>query len=160
MKTLQKQATFLFAFLMSFLLTGCFEDIDQRFLFTTLTVEFDDSVGRTTAPGLDFPIVGTLRNNAGVRQYRVNLFGGLHDQDIEIEARIVESATTAQEGVHFNLPQGRMVRIPAGEAFGFVTVEIPELTNTQAVRLVFELQPTEEVRASANNRRIGIDIRR
>ncbi|GHB35575.1 DUF4843 domain-containing protein [Mongoliitalea lutea] len=147
------------ALLMSFVTTSCFEDYSERHFFRTLTVEFDDAVARNNAPGLDFPLLPQLRNNAGDRSFRINLFGGLHGQDLDIPVRIVAESTTAVEGVHYTLPNGLNVRIPANEAFGFLTINIPELPNTAAVRLVFELQSTDLVNASNNKKRIGMDIR-
>lgn len=153
---------------MSFVTTSCFEDYDDRQFFTTLTVEFNDAVTRGFAAGVEYPLLPALRNNAGLRQFRVNLFGGLHDQDLIIPVTILTGTTTglsnpmpdAVEGVHFNLPNGLNVRIPAGEAFGTLDVDIPTLTNTTAVRLVFELQPNDVVNASNNHKRIGMNILR
>ncbi|SNS34313.1 protein of unknown function [Belliella buryatensis] len=148
----------LVALMVSFVATSCFEDYSEQHFFRTLTVEFEDAVARNNAPGVNYPLLPQLRNNAGNRTFRINLFGGLHGQDLTIPVRVVAESTTAVEGVHYSLPEGLNVRIPANEAFGFLTINIPELTNTQAVRLVFELESTDIVAASNNKKRIGMNI--
>ncbi|WP_304518152.1 hypothetical protein [Cecembia rubra] len=148
------------ALMISFVATSCFEDYSEQHFFRTLTVEFEDAVSRNNAPGVNYPLLPELRNNAGNRQFRINLFGGLHNQELIIPVRVVAESTTAVEGVHYTLPNGLNVRIPANEAFGFLNINIPELQNTTAVRLVFELETTEIVNASNNKKRIGMNIRR
>lgn len=166
MKTIAMKRIYviLVALMVSFVATSCFEDYSEQHFFTTLTVEFEDAVPRNNAAGVNYPLLPEVRNvagvGAGVRTYRINLFGGLHGQDLTIPVKILTESTTAVEGVHYNLPEGLNVRIPANEAFGFLTVSYPTLPNTQAVRLVFELQSTDIVNASPNKKRIGLNIRR
>jgi len=141
-------------------MTGCFEDYSEKHLFTDLRVEFQDAVIRNNSPGLTYPLVGTLRNNAGLVTYQVNMFGGLSPVDQIIRVRVLESESSAIEGSHYLLPKGLEINIPANEAFGFLEIEIPELSNVAAVRVVFELESNNQVHASANHKTIGIDIRR
>jgi len=140
--------------------TACFEDYNERWLFTDLRVEFQNAVIQNPSAGLDYPLVATLRNEAGLRQYQVNLFGGLSDKDQVIPVRIVAEHTTAVQGTHFNLPNGLEVLIPAGEAFGSFDIFVPTLENTAAVRLVVELESNADVKASGNHKKIGLDFRR
>ena len=142
------------------LTTACFEDYNERWLFTDLRVEFQNAVVQNPSAGLDYPLVATLRNEAGLRQFQVNLFGGLSEKEQVIPVRIVTDQSTAIEGTHFNLPNGLEVRIPAGEAFGSFDIFIPTLENTAAVRLVVELESNADVKASGNHKKIGVDIRR
>lgn len=142
------------------LTTACFEDYNERWLFTDLRVEFQNAVVQNPSAGLDYPLVATLRNEAGLRGFQVNLFGGLSDKEQVFSVKIVADQTTAIEGTHFNLPNGPEVRIPAGEAFGSFEIFIPTLENTAAVRLVVELESNADVKASGNHKKIGVDIRR
>lgn len=142
------------------LTTACFEDYNERWLFTDLRVEFQNAVVQNPSAGLDYPLVATLRNEAGLRQFQVNLFGGLSEREQIIPVKIIAEHTTAIQGTHYNLPNGLEVRIPAGEAFGSFDISIPELENEDAVRLVVELESNSEVKASSNHKKIGVDIRR
>jgi len=58
------------------------------------------------------------------------------------------------------LPKGLDVVIPAKTAFGYFEVEIPELSNTSAVRLIFDLESNEQIKASANYKTLGLSIRK
>ncbi|MCH7401428.1 hypothetical protein ACFOUP_05795 [Belliella kenyensis] len=156
-----KKLLYVFAILFSTAcLTACFEDNEDKFLYRTLTVEFQDAVITNPAAGFDYPLVATLRNNAGIRTFQVNLFGGLSSQDQIIPVRFISNESTAVEGTHFSFTNTAEVIIPAGEAIAFFSITVPELTNSSAVRAVFELQPNASVKVNENYRKIAIDFRR
>lgn len=141
-------------------LTGCMKDTDETFYLDDYRIEFDEAVTNNNAFGLNYPLLSALRDNAGVVRYRINLIGGLKPTDESVQVSILATETTAVEGEHYQLPNGLQVIIPANSAFGYLEVAIPELSNTDAVRLVFELQSSEILHASANHKRIGLPIRR
>ncbi|MFD2035132.1 hypothetical protein ACFSKL_10035 [Belliella marina] len=154
-----KKLIFIFSLvLLSGIFTGCFEDYDERFLFTDFRVEFQDAVVNNPGAGLDYAVVATLNDNAGLREYQVNLIGGLSDTEQIIPVVFLTDESTAVENTHFSFPNGAQVVIPAGEAFGKFSINIPVLENTSAVRAVFELQSNDMVKASANHKKIGFDI--
>ena len=157
---MRKTFAIFYMILLAGILTGCFEDYDERFLFTDFRVEFQDAVIRNPGAGLDYAIVATLGDNAGLQEYQVNLIGGLADADQTIPVRLVAEESTAVENRDFTFPEGSQVLIPAGQAFGKLKISIPELEPETSVRVVFELQSTDVVKASANHKKIGFNIRK
>ncbi len=140
-------------------MTSCFKDHEEDFYLPDFRIEFQDAVITTNTPGLSYPILKDLRTKAGVQKYQINLIGGLKDTDQVVKIKIREESTAkAQE--HYLLPKGLEIVIPAKTAFGYFEVEIPELSNTSAVRLIFDLESNEHIQASANYKTLGLSIRK
>ncbi|MGJ1385676.1 DUF4843 domain-containing protein [Sphingobacterium spiritivorum] len=149
----------LLAVLISVLFTSCFKDHEEDFYLPDFRIEFQDAVMNTNSPGLSYPILKELRNKAGVQKYQVNLIGGLKDTDQTVKVRI-RPESTAKADQHYKLPKGSELVIPANSAFGYFEVEIPELTNTTAVSLVFDLESNDQLKVSANYSTLALTIRK
>lgn len=139
---------------------SCQKDTNDNFYLKDFRSEFEAAVITSPAPGMSYPVLKELRTNAGIQKYQVNLLGGLKSTDQTIKLKVIAEETTAVEGEHYTLPNGLQVVIPANSAFADFVVEIPALNNTSAVRLVVELESSEEVHASANHKRIGLSIKK
>src|SRR5690606_6829367 len=137
--------------------SACFEDYEERYLFTDNRVEFQDAVINSNAPGKTFPILSPLANDVGTVRYRINMTGEQVDVARNVEFRVVPEETTALEGKDYALPQGVSVSIPAGSSFGYLEVEVlPGGSGSPTV--VFELLETGDIGVLDRYHRIGIRI--
>lgn len=145
--------------IMTLFFTSCFKNNDEEFYLKDFRAEFQDAVITTNTPGLNYPFLKDLRSKAGLQKYQVNLLGGLKDKDQVFTVKIL-AESTAKVNQHYLLPKGAAVTIPANQAMGYFEVEIPELTNTVAVDLIFELVPNDDVKVNANYKTLGLKIRK
>lgn len=139
------------------ILTSCFKDNDKDFYLRDFRVEFQDAVVNGAAPGTNYPLLAVLKPGAEGK-YQVNLMGGLKPTEQVISVKVLEEST-AVENVDYALPEGPFVVIPANEAIGYFKVKALATGSTAPVRLIVELQSSDEIKASANHKRIGIRIR-
>lgn len=145
---------------LSGLFYSCQKDNNDNFYLKDLRSEFQDAVINKPSADMDYPLLKELRTNAGLQKFQVNLIGGLKNTDQVIKIKVIVEESTAVESVHYNLPDGLQVLIPANAAFGSFLVDIPSLSNSQAVRLVLELESSDEIHASANYKRIGLSFKK
>jgi hypothetical protein len=109
-------------------LTACFKD--NRVVFAGILAEFNETVVRTPALGVAYPLIG-VRNAAGQVTTRVNLVGA--QQPSEQVLRVsVDPVSTAQAA---NYRFGGTVTIPANSSFGDLQFEVlnaacPRLAST------------------------------
>jgi hypothetical protein len=134
-------------------LTACFKD--NRVFFSGLQAEFNETVVRTPALGVAYPLIG-VRNGAGQVTTRVNLVGA--QQPSEQVLRVsVDPVSTAQAA---NYRFGGTVTIPANSSFGDLQFEVLNVPGvpTAGLSLIFVLEGNESVRPSENYRRVGFRI--
>ncbi|WP_185974336.1 hypothetical protein [Litoribacter populi] len=136
------------------LTTSCFENYEERYLFTDLRIEFQEAVVRNNAPGRDYPLLPTQA--LGDAGYQVNLFGGQLDSPVNLQFRVAQEASNAVEGTHYTLPNDDYFEIEANSSFGEVVVERLEFEEDDQIVLVLELVGNEQVEASNNHKRIGV----
>lgn len=75
---------------------------------------------------------------------RVNALGGYFYEPREFEFEVVDSLTTAKEGIHFTLPETRKGVIPAEATCGYIPVHITynaDMKNRAMWYLVLQLKP-------------------
>src|SRR5690606_35082179 len=137
--------------------SACFEDYEERYLFTDNRVEFQDAVINSNAPGKTFPILSPLANDVGTVRYRINMTGEQVDVARNVEFRVVPEETTALEGKDYALPQGESVSIPAGSSFGYLEMEVLS-EGSGSPTVVFELLETGDIGVLDRYHRIGIRI--
>jgi hypothetical protein len=133
--------------------TACFED--SRVVFAGILAEFNETVVRTPALGVTYPLIA-VRNAAGQVTTRVNLVGP--QQTTEQVLRVsIDPVSTAQAA---NYRFGGTVTIPANSSFGDLQFEVLNATGvpTAGLNLVFVLEGNETVRPSENYRRVGFRI--
>ena len=143
-----------------FLLGSCFfKDPGTEIKFGGLLIEID----KATAPG--------DANTKDTRQYekvfdnqftrdsvRINLVGPHQNEDIAVSFEVGTSAdgsgTTAVAGVHYRLPSGNSIVIPAGKSFGYLYFEVnDDILSTQPedfVAIRFNLTSTSKGLLSEN----------
>lgn len=159
-KTTQKMKTIyrpIFLCLALLAVSACFEDYEERYLFTDNRVEFQDAVINSNAPGKSFPILPPLANDVGSVQYRINMTGEQQDVARQVDFRVVPEETTAQEGKDYALPEGKSITIPANSSFGYLTLEVlPGGSGSPTV--VFELLETGDIGVLDRYHRIGVRI--
>src|SRR5690606_4423538 len=109
---------------MVFLLSGCFKDFKEDYLFTDFMVEFDAATWESRAPGKTYPVLGPVEKGSGIYQYQINLLGEQRSVDQEIRYRVDPNESTAVEGEHFRLVDEGRVVMAANESTAFVTIEI------------------------------------
>ncbi|MBS9524555.1 DUF4843 domain-containing protein [Litoribacter ruber] len=137
------------------LTTSCFENYEERYLFTDQRIEFQEAVVRNNAPGRDYPLLPTQA--LGEAGYQVNMFGEQLPQPVNLEFRVDAEASNAIEGVHYTLPNDNFFEIEANSSFGEVLVERLEFDEEEdQIVLVLELVGNEQVEASYNHKRIGV----
>lgn len=137
--------------------TSCFENYEERYLFTDLRVEFQDAVVRNNASGRDYPVLPL--QPVGERGYTVNLFGGQLTSPANLQFRVDAEASNAVEGVHYSLPNDNYFEIEANSSFGEVVVEKLAFPTVQGqIILVLELVGDEHIEASENHKRIGVRL--
>jgi hypothetical protein len=151
-----------FVFMAALLLTqtACFQKQDFTFDERTL-VEFQETITLTPATGLTYPLI-SVNNGAGAVTRRVNLVGRQRTSAETITFTVVADASTAVQGVHYNL-NGGTFQIPANSSFGDCTINIlqaPQGTAGQTVRLVLQLEGNGgDILPNENYKRIGYTIR-
>jgi hypothetical protein len=134
-------------------LTACFKD--NRVFFSGLQAEFNETVVRTPALGVTYPLI-SVRNGAGQVTTRVNLVGA--QQASEQVLRVsVDPASTAQTA---NYRFSGTVTIPANSSFGDLQFEVLNAPGVPiaGLNLIFVLEGNENVRPSENYRRVGFRI--
>lgn len=142
-----------------FLLSGCFKDFRDEFLFTDFMIEFDDATWNSAAPGLTYPILGPFDKGSGVHTFQVNLIGGLRETDQTLHYRVVEEETSAVEGVHFRLHDGGSFVLAANSTTGIVSVEILDFpAESGTATIVLELVGNDEVKVSENYKKLGLSV--
>ncbi|MBA9079295.1 hypothetical protein [Rufibacter quisquiliarum] len=152
-----KKSIYLFLLLLSASLTGCFEKYEDRYYFRDFMVEFDEAVTRTKVSGKIYPRVDGLDPASGVVKYRINLIGGQFPTEQVVQFKVVETESTAREGVHYRFPNGNSIVIPANSSFGYLAVEVlPDGSGNS--QLVVELVGNQEIKPMDNFRAIGIPI--
>lgn len=141
----------------AFAFSACFKD--KRVFFNDSLVEFNEAVTRTPALGVNYPIIA-LRTGQGTISTQVNLVGAQRAEAQTIRVSVDAQATTAREGVHYRLPSGGTVTIPANSNFGSLQFEVLPATIPagQSVTLVFVLEGNEQIKPSINYARLGYRI--
>lgn len=141
------------------LLSSCFKDFKDEFLFTEFMIEFDASSWESNAPGKTYPILGPVEKGSGVQLFKINLLGEQSPMDQVISYKVNPEETTAIEGVHFRLADDGQVVMKANESEAFVAVEILDFPASEGLdTLVLELEGTERVKVSKNYSKLGLAI--
>ena len=145
------------ALMLIVLTTSCFENYEERYLFTDLRIEFQEAVVRNNASGRDYPILPL--QPVGERIYQVNLIGEQLTAPANLAFRIDAEASNAVEGVHYFLPNDTFFQIEAESSFGGVEVQKLVFPSVQGqIILVLELVGDEQIEASENHKRIGVRL--
>lgn len=127
-----------------FLLTGCFKDYEERYLFEENRIEFNDAVINSNASGKTFPILGPVPAANGKLVFRVNMTGKQSGHDIKLKFKVISEETTAVEGRDYRLPNGEEFIIPANSSFGQIEVDIlPGGSGSPTIAI--ELLPTDDI---------------
>lgn len=82
-----------------------------------------------------------------VIQIQVNALGGFFNEPREFEYEIVDSLTTAVEGVHFTLPEEKKGIVPAQDACGYIPVHVlysAGMKDRPVWYLALQLKPTKD----------------
>jgi len=151
-----KKIISIFSLVMVIVLGSC---IEQNYpIWEGAEVEFQDAVVRTPAAGLTYPRIPVV-NTVGTVNLQVNLVGAHRANDETLTYRVVEDATTAVAGTHYNT-SGSFV-IPANSSFGTVAIEVIDYgVGTGTVDLTLELEGNDAIPASPNYNRVQIRISR
>lgn len=138
-------------------LSSCFKD--KRVFFNDSLVEFNETVTRTPALGVNYPIIA-VRAGQGAVSTQVNLVGAQRPEAQTIRVSVDAQASTAREGVHYRLTNGGVVTIPANSNFGSLQFEVlpAAIPAGQSFTLVFVLEGNEQIKPSNNYARIGYRI--
>ena len=145
--------------LCTLVLSGCFKDFKDDYMFRDNVLEFDLATWESKAPGKNYPVVGPVEKGSGVQNFQVNLIGEQKSEALNLQYRVVESETTLTEGVHFRLEDQGNFTIQPNSSTGEIAVEIldfPAESGTDT--LVLELVPSGGVEVSENYKRIGIAV--
>lgn len=139
-------------------LSACFKNYDERYHYTTPTIEFENAVSLSKAAGKNYPILPAKQKPAnGVVKYRVNYFGTQPASAVTLSFRVVPTETTAVEGTDYRLPNGTTFTVSKGSSFGYVEVEALN-TITGTPLLVLELTGTDKVKTADLYKTIGISF--
>lgn len=138
-------------------LSSCFKDHDKDFYLEDFRLEFQDAVLNNNAVNKSFPIVEAKE---GVNKFQVNLLGGLFPEKLEVQIKILTEETTAVEGTHFVLPEGKKVSFAPETALADLEVEIPELPEGTDMLLVVELLENNLAKVNKNYNTLGIKIKK
>lgn len=139
------------------LLSSCFKDHDKDFYFEDFRLEFQDAVLNNNAVNKSFPIVEAKE---GTNKFQVNLLGGLFPESFDVQVKIVTEESTAVEGTHFALPEGKKVPFTSEKALSAFEVEIPSLPEGTDVLLVVELLENNLAKVNKNYNTLGIKIKK
>lgn len=139
------------------LLSSCFKDHDKDFYFEDFRLEFQDAVLNNNAVNKSFPIVEAKE---GVNKFQVNLLGGLLPESFDVQIKILTEESTAVEGSHFVLPEGKKVSFASEKALSDFEVEIPSLPEDTDVLLVIELLENNLAKVNKNYSTLGIKIKK
>lgn len=120
----------------SLALTGCFDEIGGAY-DGPLQLEFEQVSGSYGV---------AVANGSGAVGLQVNLIGPQQGEALTASYAIDEEATTAEEGVHYSVPDGGSFTIPAGESFGQAVIQVlsdSDLAPGTSVSVVMQLQDNE-----------------
>lgn len=137
--------------------SGCFDDYEERYLFTDNRVEFDAAVTTPNASGKTFPILDPLTIDSGTVSFRINMTGEQGDVDRKVDFRVVPEESSALEGKDYNLPNGSSITIPANSSFGYLELEVLPVGSGSPI-VVFELLETGDISVMDRYHRIGVQI--
>ncbi|QNL51573.1 DUF4843 domain-containing protein [Olivibacter sp. SDN3] len=139
--------------------TACMKETDEDFYFRDAIVEFEDATTGSNVAGKNYPLLTTLTRDSGEKEYRINLLGEQLGENQALAFRIVDEETTAEEGVHFNLPEGNIATLPANSSFAYLKIDVPDFAPSSGnVQLVLELTGNEHVKPSERYKKIGLQI--
>ncbi|NLI71350.1 MAG: hypothetical protein GX361_01295 [Bacteroidales bacterium] len=158
MKTILEIKKIIFFLLFLFFIVGCKEDIQKIEVIRTLG--FDISSSTENAPGKDYPLLSEVVPGSGIQNYRVVLRGANYPVGKTFQYRVVESETTALEGVHYRLLTEGNYKIPGRQKSGSVDIEIlpfPDESDSHAI-VVLELLEETGVQIDPERARIAIPI--
>jgi hypothetical protein len=164
-------------------LSSCIKNDD--IVWNGAVAEWDLATYQTKATGLPFPIVANVPTNYGravllsgnafgapadpalTRTFastitmRVNLVGRPFSTQQVLNVRPNANFSTAVEGTHYQLLDRTCV-IPKDSSFGYVRWQVlnpgTPAPGTPAMRVVFELQNNNDIKASENFKYLGWNI--
>ena len=140
------------------LLTGCFKDYEDRYLFNDETqVEFEDAVVKAAAAGKDYPMLTPLDNESGTQQFRVNLIGPQSDTSTVIHFMVLPDESSAVAGKDYTLPQGDTIQIAPHSSFGWVKVKVNP-AGSGSPTLALKLLGNKNIKGAERYCRIGFRI--
>ncbi|WP_448518703.1 hypothetical protein [Rhodoflexus sp.] len=79
-------------------MSSCFQD--KRVFFNDSLVEFNETVTRTPALGVNYPIIA-VRTGQGALSTQINLVGAQRPDAQTVRVSVDAQASTAREGVHY-----------------------------------------------------------
>ncbi len=145
---------FYLAYSVLFLLTGCFKDFEERYLFEENRLEFNDAVLNGNASGRTYPVLGPRPAADGNLIFQINMTGKQTNHDRKFKFRVVADETTAVEGRDYQLLHGDEYTIPANSSFGQIEIEVlPDGSGSPTI--VLELLPTDDVKVMDRYHKIG-----
>lgn len=161
MKNINHILIVFFSLLSTMICTSCMKNTDEDFYFRDALVEFDIATTTTNAPDRTYPLLSARARNAGVVSYRINLLGEQIDTDQELTIRVLAENSTAQEGLHYSLPNGNTVTLRANSStaeFQVNILDFPRQSVGGPVVAVFEIVGNDRVKPSQNYKAIGVQI--
>lgn len=142
---------------MTFTLSSCFKDYNERVLLKDNWVEFDLATSVSKASGKNYPIVPGVDKLTGYGKFRINMTGLQSNVDQEIDFKVVEEESNAVEGYHYSFAANKKILIPANSSFGYLEIYVhPEPTGSAL--LVVELLPNDNFKVMENYKAIGIPL--
>lgn len=160
---------YFFVVIAAMLAVGCIEN--DPILFKDAIAEFDATVWNAPAVGVNYPIITRvvgfgraattadplIARNTGTMNVRINLVSAQFATDQVLNISVVNGATTAVAGTHYNIPA--TVTVPANSSFALLPVTIVNpVTGIGSVDLVVQIDGNETVKPSENFKRLGIRI--
>lgn len=143
--------------MMAWLISGCFKDYEERYIFTLTMVEFDAATINANASGKDFPMLTPLNNKSGLQRFKVNLIGPQADTPTVIHFMTMPDVTTAVLGQDFALPGGTTIIIPPYSSSGWLEIEVlPGGGGSPTIGL--ELLGNSKIKGAERYARIGFQI--
>ncbi|WP_161554473.1 DUF4843 domain-containing protein [Sinomicrobium soli] len=158
-QTIKRIGTMIAMMLTLSILSSCFKDYTDDFLFTEAMIEFDTATWESNAPDKTYPILGAYEKGSGEHTFQVNLIGKQLDADQTLQYRVVPEETTAVEGMHYALPDNGSFVFEANNSTARLGIDILDFpAGSGVVTVVLELVGNDQVKVSENYKRLGISI--
>ncbi len=147
---------FLIGILMLNTLFACQKDLNERYLLTDNSIEFEDAASTTVAVGKDYPIVTrTISPTNTEVSFQVNLSGTQFNEDQTFQVKLVNAETTSVENRDFSVNGDKTFTIPKGKSKGTVKVQASG-TGIGSTVLVLELVGNDKIKVSKNYSKVGV----
>ncbi len=104
--------------------------------------------------------VREVENGYGIDHLEVQLIGEQQNKDLTVRFIMIDSTTTANHGVDFELLTIGEFKIDAHQSIGYIAVDIPKAQRQNDVQVTFQLEESGDVVPNHNYKTLTYIIKK